>query len=449
MAQKKWQGGAVTRGAGATPDGVSVLALRDNLVGSPLEFISRFALTGAGVLTVAWLIRDLYLLFWLSAFGVLQIAMYHYLLTRRSDARRAEYVAALVFCGLNGVTYLALPAYLWAGGTTLDQFSAIFLVMGYAIYALTRDGTVRVLAVINAVPLVMIVLYMAHDFASVNLPMINVAIPVLMTLIILSYYLLGLRETFVTRRSLRQTEARVLAAERLEAVGRLTGGVAHDFNNILTAVLGHLELHDALRDPQEKAASLRAAHDAATRAARLTAQLLFFARKARLQATPTDPCAYITDLANRLRVILPVEVTLRTSLPKNMPDILVDRGHLETVLLHLILNARESMADRGEIRLALDATNETAPRRMQGGTQLEPGRYCVIRIEDDGAGIASHHLDRVFEPFYSTKSKGASSGLGMSMAAGFADQSGGALAVQSRPGFGTQVMLFLPALSGQ
>jgi len=449
MAHEMWQGDPPTRDTAASRYGAQVLALRENLVGSPLEFISRFALSGVGVLLLAWIVEDPYLLIWLCAFGVLQFAMYAYLLTRRVDATRSEYLAALVFCGLNVATYLSLPAYLWTSGTILDQYSAIFFIAGYAIYTLTRDGTVRALAIIEAAPLMLLVLYIAHDFATVHLTMINGTTPILMTLIILAYYLLGLRETFVTRRRLRQTETRVLAAERLEAVGRLTGGVAHDFNNILTAVLGHLELHDALRDPQEKSASLRAAYEAASRAVRLTAQLLFFARKARLQATPTDACLYVTELADRLRIILPGDVTLRTSIPTGLPQILVDRGHLDTVLLHLILNARESMADRGEIRLALDMTQETTLRRMQGGTQLNPGRYCVIRVEDDGAGIAPDDLDRVFEPFYSTKSRGQSSGLGLSMAAGFADQSGGALAVQSQPGFGTQVMLFLPATAGK
>ena len=449
MAPKIWQGRPQTHDAGASLYGARVLALRDNLIGSPLEFISRFGLTGAGVILVAWLVSDPYLLLWLMVFAMLQFAMYRYLLTRKSDARHAEYLAALGFCSLNSATYLFLPGYLWINGPLIDQFSAVFFVMGYAIYALTREGTVRALAIIDAVPLGLIALFMVIDFAVLHLPRINLGVPIVMTLIILAYYLLCLRGTFVTRNRLHQTEARVLAAERLEAVGRLTGGVAHDFNNILTAVLGHLELHDALRDPQEKSASLRAAHEAATRAARLTAQLLFFARKARLQATPTNPDVFVTNLADRLRIILPSKVTLRTSTPQGMPQISVDPNHLETILLHLILNARESMADHGEIRLALDMIEETVPRRMQGGTQLNPGQYCVIRVEDDGAGIAPQDFDRIFEPFYSTKNRGQSSGLGLPMAAGFADQSGGALAVNSRPGFGTQVMLFLPSTGSQ
>ena len=125
----------------------------------------------------------------------------------------------------------------------------------------------------------------------------------------------------------------------------------------------------------------------------------------------------------------------------------VDRDNLETVLLQLILNARDALEGPGNLTLGLDYLVVPDRRKLQGDTELTPGSYCVIRVEDDGAGISTAHLNQIFEPFFTTKAKGQASGLGLPMVAGFAELSGGAVSVFSQLGHGTTVQLFLPAVN--
>jgi two-component system, cell cycle sensor histidine kinase and response regulator CckA len=438
--------GEVARPLAAPDYRAKITAIRANLSGSRIEMIGRFVLPGLGVALIAALLSDMVLVLVYLFFLLTQAMLYGFIRTRRAQCSRGDYGMVLCLAALTSAAFVAVAMYMWSTDALAAQFAAYCLVQGFALYGLTRTGPIIELIFIDTLPIVVASLFASADLARALSPQVHPAVTMAVGLMILAYYLACLYNVFDTRAKLRLAEDRAIAAERLEAVGRLTGGVAHDFNNILTAVLGHLDLYSHLGNQAEKDASVASAHEAATRAARLTGQLLFFARKARLQAVETDLTAYLSGFAGRARDILPATITLQTDLNDQMPMVMVDRTNLETVLLQLILNARDCMDQVGALTLGLDQKSVPQPRRMQGGTSLSPGTYCVIRITDHGTGISPENLGRIFEPFFTTKGKGQASGLGLSMTAGFAEQSGGAVSVSSEVGVGTVVELYLPVL---
>ncbi|MDW4497664.1 ATP-binding protein [Sulfitobacter sp. D35] len=216
------------------------------------------------------------------------------------------------------------------------------------------------------------------------------------------------------------------AAERQRAIGQLTGGVAHDFNNLLTAVIGNLQLHREVEGPEERAALLAQAEAAAQKGAALTGQLLALSRQSQLTPETVDTDRIARDLARMVESLLGPRHRLVTDLPDTPSQVRVDAGMLQNVLINLILNARDAMPGGGDIRL-------TGEIDVDGG--------LTLTISDRGTGILPQHIDRVFEPYFTTKPVGQGSGLGLSMARGFMEQSGGTVELDSRPGLGTDVRL--------
>jgi two-component system, cell cycle sensor histidine kinase and response regulator CckA len=423
-----------------------ITAIRDSLGGPRVEMIGRFLLPGLGVALISILTADLVVALIYLFFLLTQAMLFGFLATRKAICSRAEYIMALVLAGLTSAAFVAIGMYMWSTGILISQFAAYCMVQGFATYVLTRSSTMIELMILDTVPILIGALYATNSLAQKMADQVHPAVTFAIALLILIYYVVSLYNVFDTKIKLRRAEDRAIAAERLEAVGHLTGGLAHDFNNILTAVLGHLDLYSHLTNPTEKNDCVAAAHQSATRAAKLTAQLLFFARKARITAVATDLTDFLTEFAESARSMLPEGAVLHTDLPVNLPLVSVDRDKLGSVLQQLTLNARDALDQAGQLTLALDHFHEPVGRKMQGDTSLTPGSYCVISLADTGAGIRPEHLPHIFEPFYTTKPKGHASGLGLSMAAGFAELSGGAIAVNSAPKAGTTVQLYLPSL---
>lgn len=240
-------------------------------------------------------------------------------------------------------------------------------------------------------------------------------------------------------------EHRMLASQRLEAVGQLTGGLAHDFNNLLTVVLGNadrliVELPDDADDLVELAEMVRAA---ALRGAELSRQLLAFARRQPLEPQATDVATFIGHLVRLLRRTIPEHTQLDVVTDEAVPPAFVDRGQLESAIVNLCLNARDSMPDGGRLLIETAVVPEV-PERPAGGPSAAPGPWVEISVADTGSGIDPGIVDRVIEPFFTTKTEGAGSGLGLSMVHGFVTQSGGHLRLDSRAGVGTIVRIYLP-----
>jgi PAS domain S-box-containing protein len=237
-------------------------------------------------------------------------------------------------------------------------------------------------------------------------------------------------------------EAEVQQLQRLDAIGQITSGVAHDFNNLLTVVLtnAHL-LARNLRDPcdQEGVELIRAA---AERAACLTAQLLAFSRKQRLESQKVDLNSKIAGMSVLLRATLGATVQLRTALSADLWPALVDPTQIELIILNLAINSRDAMGPGGILTLeTFNAVVENAPL---GPQEPVPGQYVGLAVNDTGVGIPHDVLPRVFEPFFTTKEPGKGSGLGLAQVYGFAKQSGGGVKIETRVGEGTSVKVFLP-----
>ncbi|HEV7264931.1 MAG TPA: PAS domain-containing protein [Falsiroseomonas sp.] len=244
-------------------------------------------------------------------------------------------------------------------------------------------------------------------------------------------------------RALAASQARLAEAARMEALGRLAGGIAHDFNNVLQAVQGGLRLAEKrlVDDPAAARRFVALAGDAAARGAAVTARLLSFARRGALQAEAVQPAPLLEGLAEMLRHALGPAIALRVEVPSGLPVLWADRGQLEAVLVNLANNARDAMPQGGEILFRADPLRDGATLAATG---LAPGEWVRLSVVDAGEGMLPEVLARVTEPFFTTKPRGQGTGLGLAMARGFAEQSGGALTIRSALGQGTTVALILP-----
>ena len=252
--------------------------------------------------------------------------------------------------------------------------------------------------------------------------------------------------------SMDVTELRLLEQERahtsrLEALGELTAGVAHDFNNLLAVVLGNAELAGTEASRAERDRCLMAIADAAERGGALTRNLLSFAQQASISPRPTD----IND-----EVLRAVETFDRTALKKvsltaetseEALVVNVDRDQLQSVFINLLINARDAIEADGRIRVSTYVADRSDVRRLMTERHLKDDRYCAVEFADNGCGIPSAHLPRVTEPFFTTKSRADGSGLGLSMATGFARQADGALEIRSRESAGTLVTIYFPLVN--
>jgi PAS domain S-box-containing protein len=231
--------------------------------------------------------------------------------------------------------------------------------------------------------------------------------------------------------------------QRMESIGNLTGGIAHDFNNILTVVIGNLELlEDDITSPEELSL-LTSAKEAADMGARLTHRLLAFARRSSLSPDNVNINALIEDISGMLERTLGGSVKLKNVLAQDLWNTSIDTSELENALVNLAINARDAMPRGGQ--LIIETCNAILDDETVLGKELLQGRYVKISVTDTGTGIADEVKETLFEPFVTTKSKGArGSGLGLSMVYGFVRQSGGAITVYSEKDKGTVFSIYLP-----
>jgi PAS domain S-box-containing protein len=242
-------------------------------------------------------------------------------------------------------------------------------------------------------------------------------------------------------------QQRAAHAERMHALGQIAGGIAHDFNNVLQAVSGGAALIE--RRPDDAVRVLRNARmvmDAARRGAAITSRLLAFSRRGDLRAENVDACALLCDMAEVLTHTLGGSVVCAVNVLPGLPPLFADRGQLETVLVNLATNARDAMPSGGT--LSLHADTEVASAGLPHPAGLTAGVYVRIVVGDSGTGMERDVLARVTEPFFTTKEPGKGTGLGLAMAKGFVEQSGGSLSIDSSVGNGTRVILWLPAATG-
>jgi PAS domain S-box-containing protein len=243
--------------------------------------------------------------------------------------------------------------------------------------------------------------------------------------------------------NLERTQEALFRSQKMEAVGQLTGGLAHDFNNILAIILGNVELlkRSLPKDPYTDEI-VDALHRATLHGKDLTSHLLAFSRRRLLNPQAVDVNMIIAEIVRLLGRTLGATIQVTTSTSTDAGMAFADPAALEGALMNIALNARDAMPDGGTLAIHTSTMKITAPRQTED--DLEPGMYVRIALADSGSGMPPDVLARVFEPFFTTKSGGRGTGLGLSMVYGFAKQSNGAVKIASTAGVGTTVSLFLP-----
>jgi len=241
-------------------------------------------------------------------------------------------------------------------------------------------------------------------------------------------------------------EAQFVQAQKMEAIGRLAGGVAHDFNNQLFVIRGYAELllHQVPTGSPQRTA-LEEIQKAADRSSALTTRLLAFSRKQVLQPEVIDLNAQLREIQTMLRRVLGEDIELEVAYGPDVGRVEIDPPQLEQAVANLAINARDAMPDGGKLtietrRVTIDAEEAFLVPDLNAGT------YFTLSVADTGCGMDEATLQRVFEPFFTTKPAGKGTGLGLAMVHGFVKQSGGHIAVQSEPGRGTTLTIYLPAL---
>jgi PAS domain S-box-containing protein len=258
----------------------------------------------------------------------------------------------------------------------------------------------------------------------------------------------GYRGTGTDLTEQHETTERLRQSQKMDAIGQLTGGVAHDFNNVLTVITGTIEiLQEGVADRPSLAAIAQLIDEAAMRGAEITSQLLTFARRQPLQPGDVDINALVTDTCKLLKPMLGEHIEIDAVLASNAWSALADPSQLSAAIVNLAVNARDAMPGGG--KLTLETANAVIDQAESSDGEAPAGEFVMIAVADGGHGISADIIDRVFEPFFTTKEMGRGTGLGLSMVYGFAKQTGGTVKIESEEGRGTVVRLYLPRSEGQ
>ena len=264
--------------------------------------------------------------------------------------------------------------------------------------------------------------------------------------------LIGIAEDITDRRNtteaLKASQAELLQAHKMEAVGRLAGGVAHDFNNVLTVILGYAEhILEQMADNEKWHKELHQIKRAGERAASLTRQLLAFSRKQRLNPKLVALNHTVSDMEKMLRRLIGDDIEVTLKLAGDLPPVLIDAGQMEQVVMNLCVNARDAMDGGGKLTLETENLRLEAPITL-GRFTVPAGRFVRLSVTDTGTGMEAEVLEKLFEPFFTTKEPGKGTGLGLATTMGIVKQSGGHITVESEKGRGTTFRIYLPEAQG-
>ncbi len=251
-------------------------------------------------------------------------------------------------------------------------------------------------------------------------------------------------ELRATRDALKRSEEQLLQTQKMDALGRLAGGVAHDYNNLTTAILGYTTLVlETLEAGDPRRADLEEVYRAGERAADLSHQLLAFSRKQVIKAQRISLNAVVSDTDRLMTRLIGEHITMNTMLAADLPAVYSDPGQLQQVLVNLVVNARDAMPEGGTLSIETDEALVTVEHLIRHA-EANPGPHVRLRVSDTGIGMDQETQDRVFEPFFTTKPRGQGTGLGLATVYGIVRQSGGHITIDSTPRAGTTFSVYLP-----
>lgn len=405
-----------------------------------VQFMAVFACVATAVATTGLSI--------LFAWFVLHYSLVF--LERKLASRFSKLGTPLAFytiIGLNlsiGITFAWLPVYLWMQEQQGFYFAAMALLVGSTLNTFLIRSSLWYQAVCFIAPNAGAFLLIAMIIAGQGLPTGEVVALVVIASAVLLYFLVAVSEMHRVHVTHEHIRDQLLQSQKTEVIGRLTGGVAHDFNNLLNVISGYLEV--ALSEDREtdRNSAIQGALRAATRGGNLVHQLLAFARKARLESRSVSVDSTLTELSEMGRRVIPSSIVVDFGHNKSGLFVLADPVSLTTALLNLLLNARDAISGSGAIQLSVSGVSSTG---LPAGMTFDKAftDFVLFTVKDSGHGMSSDLIDRVTEPFFTTKPVGFGSGLGLSMVQGFAQQSGGGIHIASSPGDGTTVYVALPS----
>jgi signal transduction histidine kinase len=421
-----------------------VVMMIDADIGSRFDLLTRYIMiTAAGLLLYA-VSGQLLMLAWL-AFYLTTNASYCWMLSRASSPIYFAAFARLV--GMNIVSsgsFSFMVLYLSVQPSLALQVVGICGLAGHAFFNLSRHATLTAVARWDAFSIVASCTFIGGVKAmQFDGELAQQGLILFGALAVATYYIVAQHSIFRVNAALEQAREEAAQTQKMRAIGQLTSGIAHDFNNLLTVMRGNVELAELAHTPKERLTALQETKDAADRAARLINHMLAFSRKAHLTPDVIDLRDFLPRFEQIARRILPANITLTLESGHDPVQVCCDQAQLETALLNLAINARDAMADTdGDIHISASIMNPSALHKV---TSLSKDRkYARITISDTGPGVDPEVINRMTDPFFTTKPVGQGSGLGLSMVKGFAEQSGGTTLFASPPRGGLHVYMILP-----
>ncbi|WP_375552678.1 ATP-binding protein [Rhodophyticola porphyridii] len=410
-----------------------------------LDIVVRWSVITVGALALWYAMAAPLPLIWAMSYIVIDASYVSIMRRWRPPVRLPGYMMIMAMNIVTSSAFAVMPYYL----ITTDQLGLTFAglcgFLGTCVHNLVRHRGLTHVAVWDVILMGIGAALVAWVFVR-NAASTGEAVLILTGVVGLSVYFgVAYMGSLHIRGRLNKAEMIRAEAQKMEAVGRLTGGVAHDFNNILTVILGNLDLYEELDHPGERDSVVREAQVAANRAATLTAQLLSFSGRATLRPEPIEIAEFLDGMGTMYRRILPATITLIMDAGPPGLTCRADPNQLSTALLNLVINARDAMPEGGHISVTARPRKlpyPQAPHRSDG--RRLSGRFCAIAVRDNGPGIPEARLEEVKAPFFTTKPLGKGSGLGLSMVVGFAEQTEGALSLRNRPEGGLEATLVLP-----
>ena len=416
--------------------------------GGAIDMVLRITLVSVVSLVLAYIISNKWIVIWLLAYLLLEFTFNvhgHWRLKQASVDARAYWILMGHYAGVVAV-FCILPLFLISMNMPEFQFVGFAAVSGHALHALLNQNSTRHVVMIYGASVVLLAIAAALTWTS-NTDYIAGKVLIVLSALAVSLFFMHTILAINTRAREAEAARSTLAhAQKMEVVGRLSSGISHDFNNLLTVIAGNLDLLKETKSQTDREMLEKEARSAVDRGAKLVRQLQAASRKSELEVTQVKLADFLSDFESMARRVLPANIELiQQGAPQDDLIIFVDRSQLDSALLNLVINARDAMEESGGtlwITTHILHLNAIAPEVASG--ELRRGTYVRIEIEDTGTGIPASMIDKITEPYVTTKPEGKGSGLGLAMVKGFAEQSGGGVFLHSQEGQGTSVQLFLP-----